>query len=70
MSRVIRKADVPTFMKAVAKRARKRWLRGWRPVCVGGLPVLCDQLATHVDQNNFPYCPDHAAEQPTIMRFR
>ncbi len=74
-TRVIPKSQVGQFMQALAKRARKRYARGWHPVCEFRTPkdaIECNQSATHVDHNAKPLCADHAAEATGsyIERFR
>ena len=72
MSRVIPKSQVPQFMRALAKRARKRVARGWDPLCECERlePARCAERATHVDHNARPLCGDHAALETYAEKFR
>ena len=67
-SRVIRAAEAWQFMRALAKRARRRRALGWRPTC-----MLCQTSAevpaTHVDHNNRPLCATHAEGERYAERF-
>ena len=60
--RRIPRHQVSTFMRALAKRARRRVRNGWRPTCEERIgEILCGDPATHVDYNMRPLCDLHAA---------
>ncbi len=86
MSRIIPKAQAWQFMRALAKRARRRAARGWDPVCehvrpsiteekpdgtmVGADFARCGERADRVDHNMRPLCREHAELEVYSEKFR